>query len=489
MLLLFQVGLNLKSKHHLRLNYSNLEPHIIKAITDTKTHLRHFGINDDEALPSGNERYISELKSELKSEREFYIFYKGELEYRLLEKSILPTELRVDKFLRKSFLYLNGHHRYFRAHLLKEYVVKLGKKKSFFHYISIPNWPNKNVDSLMEEVKIISKPSPRWTDRYKLKKAKLFSKGENPALNKAIDKVLTSGKISEQTIFNLASSEKLVIVHKYGEGFSDVYRKQQTERKSLSDQLEKDKKSESKAAKKRVPILEKKLSQLNENYIISPINYSLAKAGFVKLFNKSNHIYILPLSQVPDKYHNNVNSYLEDEIIPQADAYLTKVKQESEYLDGFEGGLKYMIIAHTIPINEMQFYQQERSLEVSSKTLAKVLFTSFLENENENITSIYINDLVRNVDFKSQLKSSTKTGEYLLSNFDTLKSILWQDYKIEIAKPNTLITLTDQNIDDIVNKMIKVSNFSKPHLIKGVLKERIKFYKELNEELNKLKKE
>ena len=135
----------------------------------------------------------------------------------------------------------------------------------------------------------------------------------------------------------------------------------------------------------------------------------------------------------------------------------------------------------------MRFYAKERSLEISSNTLAKMLLSSFLQNEDENITSIYVNDIVRNVDFKSQLSASTKTGEYLLNNYEQLKQILWNKYQIDIQKPITLISLSEQNIKDIVGQLNAINEYSRPNLIEKMLTERIDFYKELNKELNEIK--
>jgi len=370
---------------------------------------------------------------------------------------------------------------------VQEKITKFFKRgKSFYHYISIGDWANKNEKKLLKEIKQIKKVLPLWNERYNIKKINLFDES-NTAINKALDKALKSGKITEQTILNLASSEKIVLVHKYAEGFTDVYNLQHEKKQKIIEQIKKDKNRESQAAKHRLPKLQKELDEINEEWLISPINHALEKIGFKRMFAKSPHIFILPLSQIPELYQKNPNSFIENVVIPEAEKYLIEIKENNELLADFEGGLKYLIIAHTVPINEMRFYAKERSLEISSKTLAKMLLSSFLQNEDENITSIYINDIVRNVDFKSQLSASSKTGEYLLNNYKQLKQILWNHYQIDIQKPIMLISLSKQNISDIVNQLNVITEYSRPNLIEKMLTERIEFYKELNKELNQIK--
>ena len=137
-LLLLQLGLQLKTKNHLRVNYSNLEPFAKKAFINTKNHIAHFGIDVKYAIPASFEVYLNDLKNELKSDREFFIYYNGEIEYRLLNKYKLSKENRFNVFIAKSYLYLNGFHNLFQAHLLKETMIKTFRTgKSFYHYISI----------------------------------------------------------------------------------------------------------------------------------------------------------------------------------------------------------------------------------------------------------------------------------------------------------------------------------------------------------------
>lgn len=482
-----QLAFQFKTKRHLRINYANLKPFVKKAFINTKNHLAHFKINLDEAVPADFETYLKHIKSELKTDREFFIYFNGEIEYRLLRKYRITKENRFDVFIAKSYLYLNGFHNLFQAKLVGEKLVKFFKRgKSFYHYISISDWANKNEKSVQEEIKHIKKALPLWNERYNIKRVNLFD-DSSTAINRALDKALKSGKITEQTILNLASSEKIVLIHKYAEGFSEVYNLQYEKRQAVIEQIQKDKRRNSQAAKNRLPKLQKELEKINEEWLISPINYALEKIGFKKMFAKSPHIFILPLSQIPKLYQKNPNSFIENVVIPEAEKYLSEIKENNELLENFEGGLKYLIIAHSVPINEMRFYAKERSLEISSNTLAKMLLSSFLQNEDENITSIYVNDIVRNIDFKSQLSASTKTGEYLLNNYEQLKQILWNTHQIDIQKPITLISLSEQNIKDIVGRLNTINEYSRPNLIEKMLTERIDFYKELNKELNEIK--
>jgi len=48
--------------------------------------LAHFDINIEDAIPADFETYLKHIKNELKTDREFFIYLNGEIEYRLLKK-------------------------------------------------------------------------------------------------------------------------------------------------------------------------------------------------------------------------------------------------------------------------------------------------------------------------------------------------------------------------------------------------------------------
>ncbi|MHB1108400.1 MAG: hypothetical protein ACYCZ2_18745, partial [Lutibacter sp.] len=145
-------------------------------------------------------------------------------------------------------------------------------------------------------------------------------------------------------------------------------------------------------------------------------------------------------------------------------------------------------LTHIVPITELEIYTKDRQLEVSSKALSKMLLSTFLAKEDSQLSSIYINDLVRNVDFKHLINGNSKNGEFLIRNFDNLKEILYTKFSLDIYKPITLINLSELQIEEIIDGMLAIDNTgTKRHLL-SILSEKIEFYKELNLELNKVLK-
>lgn len=437
---------------------------------------------------SNREMYIRHLKNEINQKNNYYRFIEGELHYRLLQKAKLPKENRIDKFLIKSLLFVYGYKTMLSYLLFREKIRRLFKRKfSYYHFISIPNWRTKSYKELADEVLNIKKIDPKLFERYIVPKNQDLKKTK-PTISKAIDNVLSKGKISEKSIFNLATSEKLIFIHKYGEGFSNVYNKQQELRAELKQKVEKLEKSEAKNAERKLSKYKNELVKLNESYLKVPIGNALENYGFQKLFSKMDGVYVLPLSLIPEKYHKDIENFIREQIISKAIEYVNKAYEDgNQFIDEDNLSLKYLILAHVIPVHEIKFMAERRDIEYSSPVLSRMLLTSYWSNNNSKVANLYINDIVRNFDFNTLLKEN-KTDLYIKSNIDNLKRLLWDLHKIDILKPYGLTILNESNIDIIVDKLLEIDSSIKRYFLRRKLIEIVDFYKKLNAELNELKK-
>jgi len=485
-LFIIQFAFGLRFKFHSKVTESQYENLAKSAFQEVKSHLIYFKAED--SIKASEEMYFRHLKHELKRSGEFYVFLEGEIHLKLLKKFHLEEINRINYFLIHSFFFIHGYNKIFKYLIFKERIRKLLRKKyTFLHYLSITGWRNLNASELVTKVKEIKKIKPLWNDRYLIPKNINFAK-DKPTISKAIDNVLAKGKISEKSIFNLATSEKLVFIHKYGEGFSEVYNQQVEERNKLKHQIEKYKTSKSKVTARRLKIKKDKLSALNTEWLKAPIGVSLENYGFQKLFNKMEGVYVLPLSLLPEKYQNNIEAFLQEVVIQKAKNYIKdSINNGNQFLSEENKDLKYLIYSHIVPVHEINILTEKRNVEISSPTLSRMLFTSYLANENSKVSSLYINDVVRNVDVKTLLKNN-KTDNYIKSNFDNLKIILWENHNIDILKPFRLVGLLDNQIDDITETLLEIDNSIKKYLLRKKLKDIVSFYKKLNDEINEIKK-
>jgi hypothetical protein len=199
-------------------------------------------------------------------------------------------------------------------------------------------------------------------------------------------------------------------------------------------------------------------------------------------------VYDLPLSLIPEKHQKEPEIYLKELVLKEAEDYLKEFQEnEIEYITEINDTLKYLIIIHLVPIYQLKIFSQERTIELSSPILSRMLLTSYLSIEDNRMASMYINDIVRNVDIKTLLKSN-KTGEYFNTNFENLKRILWDDYHIDIYKPFGLSALTPNNINDISAKLLTEDNSISKRFIDKQLTILVTFYINLSKELNEIKK-
>ena len=485
-LALFIISFTNRSKQ--RTSYRDFGVLAERAFDLTSYHIERFGLELKKIAPREKKEYINEIKRKMNFKNGSYQYVKGEIELFFLSRFILPKENRIDKFLIISYYYIEGYLDYLPFLLRREKFIKyFTNKKTFYHYLSIRNWSTKNYKKLLKEVVSVTKVEPNLNEKYKLDRAENILTN-NPSISKTIDIVLNEGKISERTIFNLAASEKIIIVHKYGEGFNSVFAEYQKKLDEVKIELEKAKKSIAKDAQKRVEKYSELHKELTNKWPRVPLNVVLEGKGFQTLFNNLKGVYVYPLSMLPEKYQKNFRLYFEEIIIPDAENYLSELRQNNQIVEQYVTENKYLFIAHIVSIVELEIFTKDRSLEVSSKALSKMLLSTFLSKQGSQISNIYINDLIRNVDFQHLLNSTTKTGDYLIRNLEKLKEILYNRFKIDLYKPITLISLSPGQLEETVERLIEFDSSGQKRLIIKMLNEKINFYKELNEELNKILK-
>lgn len=488
-LFVFQVLTGLRFKFHSKVDDTQFRVLFDNAFKEVTEYLEIYGLNNITVVPNDSNRYLYILSSQIITKDGFYFFLKGELHCKLLKNFNLPRGQRLDNFIIYSFLFVNGYDKYFKYRLLIDWFKKtLRFKNTLYHYFSVPEWRDCNIQYLEEEVKKIHRPDPLWNLRFEIPKSKNLKK-DNPYIFKAIDKVLAHGKISERTIFNLASSEKIILIHKYSEGFNTIYKHFRDLLEVLRTKEQKLKKSKGKDTEKKINKIKEKIKSLNDERIRVPISVTLENYGFQKLFTHVDGVYVYPLSMLPEKYHKDPSSFINEVIISEADKYLID-KRDSypDYFSDFTGGLKYLVLVHVISISEITILSQERSLGYSSPILSNMLLTSYLSKDKSSVGSFYINDLVRNVDFKFHINENTKTGLYLQAHFQDLKEVLWREFRLDIFRPINFSSITEDKIRTIVNRLIDIDNSgSRIHLTK-FFRSVCDFYCKLNEELNKIKK-
>lgn len=448
----------------------------------------HYGFKKSKIASGKITEYCYDIKKELRHKKGYYHFNKGEIESKLFHKLLLPTEFRFNKFLSHSYMYVEGIDSFFKYVLFKERIRRyLTKSKTIYHYLSIPGWRNLNYTKLIEKVKTVDKIEVLWNEKYNITNLQDFSE-RSPAIAKTIDIVLQRGKISEKTIFNLASSEKLLFIHKYAEGFGEVYNQQNELRAKLTEDINKWKKSKALNAKRKLINTKAKRQELLNNWVRAPLNTIIEQKGFQKLFNKMDGVYILPISMIPEKYHNKEIDFIQEEIIIEAQKYLNDLSGSDENHLTLPDELKYILVSNVIKVNDLNILSHGRNIEISSPGLSKMLLTSYFANDNSNVSNIYINDLIRNVEFLSRFNQESKTYKYFKKNFEKLKLLLWLNYKIDLYRSIQLIGMTDTQFQELSEELYNHDSSLSIRYILGALRDSRVFYAKLNAELDKFKK-
>lgn len=484
---IFQVFSYLRGRGKSKVTEDEFNTLASKSFDTVRAYLRKLGLSQREFSPGKKADYIIELRDSIKQRDNFRLYSKGEIESFFFDNFNLPDEERFKYFAKYSFFLLEGFEDQLRITLWKERIAKwFTRKKTAFHYMSISGWATLDYKKLISQVKKIQKPKPLVNERFGYQKIQDIEE-TMPTVSKAIDAVLESGKISERTVLNLASSEKLLMIHKYGEGFTEIYTSQNSLLNSLKAQIEELENSDDPNREAQLHNLKQRKKNLTENWVRTPIGTTLEELGFQKLFSKMSGVYIYPLMMLPEKYHTNHKLYVEEVVLRRAQHLLRQLKENEDLLSEYQGGPKYILLAHVVPLNEIDFFTRDRELSISSPILYRLLFQGYLFRDSSDISSIYVNDIVRNIDILNFWKKDTESAKYLTKHFELLKQLLWDRFKVEIYRPISLISLTEENIGDICEQLHKNDSSLAPHYFRKLLIDTIDFYKKLNEELDAIK--
>lgn len=484
---LIQLTLHLGSKNYLKVPKDQISHIVSEAFDDFVGYICEYGLQKEKFAPQKKSIYVSATIARLKYSNSTYSYVDGQLEYFFSQRFSLTKENNFDKFLLNSYLLirLKAYKKFsFPKERFKALLMK--KKKTIFHYLTIPNWRSKKSVVLLEEVKQIKKTTTIWLEDYKFSDLWNYAlKNEDSSLKVVLDDVLKSGQISQSAILNMASAEKLLIIHKYSEGYGTVRQKQLDELERLKEIITRNTGRTSRISQNRLEQAKSDKQNLLDNWIRVPVGAILEEKGFRHLFSKNDPIYFIPVSILPNIYHNTPKKYIDEVILPDANKLLENSKN-SPFLEDFEGGLKYVMVAHVVQVNELTILESERTLSSIGPSVSEALLTSTLDNDGSYINNLFINDVVRNVDFMQYLKPG-KTTNYLKSNFQNLKTILYNKFNIDIYKPAQLVQLTAQNIDEIAADLLIIDSEAKKYLLVRLITEKVEFYRKLDVELRGLK--
>jgi hypothetical protein len=486
LLVAFQLSVTISTRNKLQISNEDIDEKLSRAFDEFKAYIMEFGVEPTAFAPNDKQIYLNFVKKKLTYRNEMYVFYDGQIEYFLSRRFDLPTEHRFDKFLLNSYLLIRLK-KFKRFSFVSEKYVALirKKKKSVFHYLGISNWRNKTKRQLLSEIENAS-PVPLNVDEYRFADLwKYTEDNKDSSLKKILDKVLKGGKITESAIINMASSEKLLVVYKYGEGFSNVHTRQTDLLKDLKEKIKRYRKRTTKISQTQLRRALVEKQNLLDNWVRAPIGEILEKKGFKHLFSQIDQIYFLPVSMLPRDYQSSPKLFITEVVLEEAKQRLEEVR-DNDFMYDFVGGLKYILVSHIVRVSDMNIIKEERNLDSFAPMLESALLTTTIDNEGSYINRIFINDVVRNVDFLQFLKPS-KTAEYIKHNFEHLKQILYQNYQIDIYKPAQLIQLSEVNISDIAERLVVIDSTARKHHVFNLLMERLDFYRKLSSELEELK--
>ena len=445
-----------------------------------------YGLPIDEVFTGEENIYKIHVERKLKDQKNRIVYFNGQIELLIFSQLNLPKDGNFHKFLYHAYIYssLNEplHLSLYRFEKLK---LIFSKKVSSLHYLSLDGWRIKPFDQLIKEAKEKPTIDIRVGERHrKIDKKRISSTNH---LSNIIASVIDHGIISESTITRLVSTEKLLIIHKYAEGLSKLYDKQKSIIDEKKNAIKKLSKLTSKNSRTRIVKARTELSELQERFSRTPISLVLEKYNFKFLFRKMYGVYILPLSQLPRDYSNDHIRFLKEKVIAESkDIYQSYLDDPDVDNDLIEPEHSYIILSHIISINDLDFLVNNRVINYSSPALSSLLVDTYLLNSKSSFSSIYINDIIRNISINHFLNLSNKTDQYISNNFEAIKVLLWKKYNLDIYKPTSFSLLSNTDVDYIAIELHKIDNSSQLFRIRNKLTEIFLKYKELNEEISRI---
>jgi len=470
---------------------------ITKGLAAVKAHLVKLQIPDLKGKGFDEKKLEATLNVAIKRDKEFFIFVRGEIEEKIFDY-VLPNDLkdRFSAFAKYSFFLLNGFTELAKRYYWSEKILSfVTRRKTALHYASIPGWPNLPYNELCAEVARIVKLSPRLYEKFLPAETELIDTNR-PIMGEVIDKVLASGTISTETTLNLMTSEEILFVHKYAEDFDDIYKPQRDEQQRLTALIkshkQKLKKKISKINRTRIEgelaAAESALETLHANWATVPIGTTLEKYGFERLFYNMDGVYGIPVSLLPPSARENLEKFFIHEIEGPARKYLKDLKRHNIYARNHKGDLKYIAIFHKVKVSQLSVFAKDRDIAVSP-LLSKKLFRVYLSKQDNATASLYLHEMVRNVDVSFFLNEDNATDQFLKNNLPELRRILYERYQVNLAVPSSIVNLTKDQLMLVEQDLCK-----KKHKLKQVWRIRIKLmeivekYQRLEEEFRQLKR-
>lgn len=434
------------------------------------------------------DRILALAKKKHASKKDGYFSFNTED----IEDLILNEFLRgggpkgINRFLRFVFFYENSNSKLYAVRLLWERVKsKLWFKHTFYHYMSIPRWNSLSRADLQEKVKNVKTVSPYLTGFYDFRRSKLVTEEKESSIFKVISTVVKSGFLSEDTLLKLSSSQKLLMVHKYSEGMSGLMGADRDRISALREIILKHEDSEEDTDKKQVLKAEKEIQKIEGRKTRVPLGVALEKTGFIKLFRNMAGVYVYPLWKLKADYQSDPNLFFEEKVFPVARQELARNIKKDSRISELGGGLKYVVLYHTLSVQELEIMESERDFSLSSPKLSKNLLVSFLHDNPNNLSSVYVNSLIQNVSFWSFISSKSKTGAFLLDRKQQFEELL-QAEGCDASVAMSLLTLNDIQVARICKSLLGKSKKIRMQDLKKLVSEQLKFYADLQEELNSL---
>ncbi len=470
------------------LTESHLDDILCTEYERVTAYLRSFQVESAVLKSPDQEAILKEIKGTIRKKKDIFLFSTDEIAVKLFEIFLPKNRKRINEFLRYFYCYENG---YKDAVQLTNFAEKLRsmfrRPYTIFHYLTIPSYRKQSYTDLLRQVDSIREVSPMLSEKFILRDVADFQK-ELPTVTNAIELALKNGSIKESTILNLTANEKIIFVQKYAEGLGDVYDIQKAEQERLDSIITK-----GKTQKARAEAMKAK-EKLFKSWVRVPLGQALERNGFVQLFKEMDGVYFLPLSLVPREYSENVSSYMNDVIVKDAKRYLNDCKRNRDVLPAVRKSLKtlpdslnYILLFQVFPISQFTVLVSNRTLSFSAPRLSSRIFTNFLIKDRNDIATLYIADLLQNIDIESLLDDASKAGGFLLKNIGRLKALLWTRYNVDLTRPIQLLALSEIQLNEVATLLVGRSKETKVTFVIKVLRNKLQFYRQIQDELSKYK--
>lgn len=476
--------LNILSKERVSEDY--FDNHLNKIFINISNYLIKFNVLSKSKIHNDKKSIIYYIKKQTKNEKGIYYFSTEALEDIMLSK-YLDKGIKIHKFIRFIYFYSNSNSKILTLTLLLEnFKSKLWFKETLYHFLSIPNWNSLDINQLQSKVKSVKEIKAELFHIYNFKNSSIDITEKNSKISKIISKVLKEGFISEDTIRALSASQQLLIIHKYSEGFTDIFTEDRNKIEELKKIVYKYEDEEDLESQKKVDKALKEIQKIQSKRIRTPVAVALEKSGFIKLFRNMTGVYVIPLWKLPLDYQNNPNLYIEKVVLKLAKDEIDKLKMKDKRIAQLEGDLRYVILYHVVNVGDLKVLEKERELSISSPILSKNLLVSFFREGNNKLSSIYIDNIFQNVSIWSFMSKESKTGKYLFSNKQKFESILIE-YNVNPSMPITLTNLSDSDISSIAEKIKLKSRSIRKQDIQAIIKKQRSFYIDLKNEISSIK--